>query len=135
LSWQPCNFFLSISFPESNVAQLLRKTDETNRRAEEILVRFFCGPKPVLFCESCSPLATPFFNRFRARPFLPFPAKIFILQNYKKRNEERRQQEQERKAAREREVETEITKRQIERLQREARVRHWPFCQLKNVTS
>lgn len=41
---------------------------------------------------------------------------------YKKRNEERRQQEQERKIAREREVEAEITKRQVERLQREARV-------------
>ena len=43
-------------------------------------------------------------------------------QIYKKRNEERRQQEQERKIAKEREVEAEITKRQIERLQREARV-------------
>jgi hypothetical protein len=45
-----------------------------------------------------------------------------LSQNYKKRNEERRQQEQERKIAREREVEAEITKRQMERLQREARV-------------
>ena len=44
------------------------------------------------------------------------------LQVYKKRNEERRQQEQQRKIAREREVEAEITKRQMERLQREARV-------------
>jgi hypothetical protein len=59
--------------------KLLKKTDETNRRAEEIL-------------------------------------------NYKKRNEERRRQEQERKIAREREIEAEITKRQIERLEREARV-------------
>ena len=44
------------------------------------------------------------------------------MQLYKKRNEERRQQEQQRKIAREREVEAEITKRQMERLQREARV-------------
>jgi hypothetical protein len=50
------------------------------------------------------------------------PAFSRALQIYKKRNEERRQQEHDRKVAREREVEAEITKRQIERLQREARV-------------
>jgi hypothetical protein len=50
------------------------------------------------------------------------PALSRALQIYKKRNEERRQQEHDRKVAREREVEAEITKRQIERLQREARV-------------
>jgi hypothetical protein len=50
------------------------------------------------------------------------PLWFTLPQIYKKRNEERRQQEQERKIAREREVEAEITKRQVERLQREARV-------------
>jgi hypothetical protein len=117
--------------PQSHAPQLLRKTDETNRRADEILVSCFRGHEHSLFrllidstifsialFSLAPPVIFPLFRR-HASPFL--------VQTYKKRNEERRQQEHERKVAREREVEAEITKRQIERLQREARVRDLPF--------
>lgn len=80
----------------------------SRRRKKPIVApkRFWYAPP--LRCSAQRVAAAPAFSR--------------ALQIYKKRNEERRQQEHDRKVAREREVEAEITKRQIERLQREARV-------------